>query len=93
MALSRYAAKTDAEVIVLCGVHFMAESAAMLAPEKIVLLPEKRAGCPMADMVTAEGLRELKSKHPDAAVVTYINSSAAVKAPVVGFLFDNGGVV
>ncbi|MGM9572585.1 MAG: quinolinate synthase NadA [bacterium] len=80
LALSRYAARTDAEVIVLCGVHFMAESAAMLAPEKIVLLPEKRAGCPMADMVTAEGLRELKSKHPDAAVVTYINSSAAVKA-------------
>lgn len=80
LALSRYAAETDAEVIVLCGVHFMAESAAMLAPEKIVLLPEKRAGCPMADMVTAEGLRELKLKYPAAAVVTYINSSAAVKA-------------
>lgn len=80
LALSRKAAQTDAEVIVFCGVHFMAESAAILSPDKIVLLPEERAGCPMADMVTAEGLRELKEKHPDAAVVTYINSSATVKA-------------
>lgn len=80
LALSRQAAKTDAEVIVFCGVHFMAESAAILSPHKKVILPEERAGCPMADMVTAEGLRKLKEQHPDAAVVTYINSSAAVKA-------------
>lgn len=58
----------------------MAESAAVLAPEKVVLLPEKDAGCPLADMVTPEGLRLYKEKYPDAAVVTYINSSAAVKA-------------
>lgn len=80
LALSRKAAETDADVIVFCGVHFMAESAAILAPQKTVLLPEEKAGCPMADMVTAEGLRALKEQHPDAAVVTYINSSAAVKA-------------
>lgn len=80
LALSRKAAETDAEVIVFCGVHFMAESAAILSPQKKVILPEEKAGCPMADMVTAEGLRALKEKHPGAAVVTYINSSAAVKA-------------
>lgn len=80
LELSRIAAAAEAEVIVLCGVHFMAESAAVLAPEKVVLLPEKDAGCPLADMVTPEGLRLYKEKYPDAAVVTYINSSAAVKA-------------
>ncbi|PLY02458.1 MAG: quinolinate synthase [Desulfuromonas sp.] len=80
LALSIEAAKTDKQVIVFCGVHFMAESAAILAPEKTVLLPRTDAGCPMADMVTAEGLRELKQQHPDATVVTYVNSSAAVKA-------------
>ena len=80
LELSRIAAAVEAEVIVLCGVHFMAESAAVLAPEKVVLLPEKDAGCPLADMVTPEGLRLYKEKYPDAAVVTYINSSAAVKA-------------
>lgn len=80
LALSKKAAETKAEVIVFCGVHFMAESAAILSPEKTVLLPEEKAGCPMADMVTAEGLRALKEQHPGAAVVTYINSSAAVKA-------------
>lgn len=80
LALSLEAAKTDREVIVFCGVHFMAESAAILAPEKTVLLPRPDAGCPMADMVTAEGLIALKEEHPDAAVVTYVNSSAAVKA-------------
>jgi quinolinate synthase len=80
LALSMEAAKTTADVIVFCGVHFMAESASILAPEKTVLLPRLDAGCPMADMVTVEGLRELKEKHPGVPVVTYVNSSAAVKA-------------
>ena len=79
-ALSKYCASTDAEVIVFCGVHFMAESAKLLSPQKTVLLPEPDAGCPMADMVTAEALREEKKKYPNAAVVCYINSSAEVKA-------------
>ncbi|MGE5613639.1 MAG: quinolinate synthase NadA [Bacillota bacterium] len=79
-ALSKYCANTSYEVIVFCGVHFMAESAKLLSPEKTVLLPEKDAGCPMADMATAEALREEKKKHPEAAVVCYINSSADVKA-------------
>ncbi len=78
--LSRIAASSDFPVIVFCGVHFMAESAAILAPEKTVLLPEAAAGCPLADMVSPEALREYKEKHPEAAVATYINSSAAVKA-------------
>lgn len=78
--LSRIAAAAEAGVIVFCGVHFMAESAAILAPDKVVLLPEKVAGCPMADMITPAALRRYKEKYPDAAVVTYINSSAAVKA-------------
>ncbi|HOA35290.1 MAG TPA: quinolinate synthase NadA [Bacillota bacterium] len=78
--LSRIAAEVDAEVIVFCGVHFMAESAAILAPGKLVLLPEAAAGCPMADMVTPEALRRYKEQYPGAAVVVYINSSAAVKA-------------
>src|SRR6266542_3423078 len=80
LGLSMEAAKTTAEVIVFCGVHFMAESAAILAPDKTVLLPRLDAGCPMADMVTVEGLQALKSRHPGVPVVTYVNSSAAVKA-------------
>lgn len=80
LALSMAAAETDKQVIVFCGVHFMAESAAILAPEKIVLLPREDAGCPMADMVTADQLREFKAQHPGATVVTYVNSTAAVKA-------------
>ncbi len=80
LALSMEAAKTDKAVIVFCGVHFMAESAAILAPEKTVLLPRVDAGCPMADMITAEQLREFKAQHPGATVVTYVNSTAAVKA-------------
>ena len=78
--LSQQAAATDAEVIVFCGVHFMAESAAILSPDKIVLLPEPKAGCPMADMVDIDGLRAFKAEYPDAAVVSYVNTTAAVKA-------------
>lgn len=80
LGLSIKAAETDAEVIVFCGVQFMAETAAILSPEKTVLLPDKDAGCPMADMITAKQLRDLKQKHPDALVVCYVNSSAEVKA-------------
>ncbi|MGI6119993.1 MAG: quinolinate synthase NadA [Desulfosporosinus sp.] len=80
LQLSQQAAKTDAEVIVFCGVHFMAESAAILSPDKVVLLPEANAGCPMADMVDAEGLRAYKKKVPGVKVVCYVNSSAEVKA-------------
>ena len=80
LALSMEAARTDRDVIVFCGVHFMAESAAILAPDKTVLLPRLDAGCPMADMIDAEGLRAIKAGLPDAAVVTYVNSTAAVKA-------------
>jgi len=80
LALSRYCANNDKDVIVFCGVHFMAESAKILSPSKTVLLPEIDAGCPMADMVTAEALREEKKKHPGAVVVCYVNSSAEVKA-------------
>ena len=78
--LAQKAAQTDADVIVFCGVHFMGESAKILAPDKTVIIPDERAGCPMADMVNVDGLRELKAKHPNAKVVTYINSSAEVKA-------------
>ncbi|MEJ2198859.1 MAG: quinolinate synthase NadA [Desulfuromonadales bacterium] len=80
LALSVEAAQTGKSVIVFCGVHFMAESAAILAPDKTVILPRLDAGCPMADMITADGLREMKSRYPGVPVVTYVNSSAAVKA-------------
>jgi quinolinate synthase len=80
LALSIEAAKTAAEVIVFCGVHFMAESASILSPGKTVLLPRLDAGCPMADMVTSEELLQMKTEHPGVPVVTYVNSSAAVKA-------------
>jgi len=80
LALSMEAANTAASVIVFCGVHFMAESASILAPDKTVLLPRLDAGCPMADMVTVEALLQLKARHPGVPVVTYVNSSAAVKA-------------
>ncbi len=80
LGLSIKAAETDADVIVFCGVRFMAETAAILSPEKTVLLPDQFAGCPLADMVTAQKLCELKQKHPDALVVCYVNSPAEVKA-------------
>ncbi|HNS19416.1 MAG TPA: quinolinate synthase NadA [Sedimentisphaerales bacterium] len=80
LGLSVQASKTDAEVIVFCGVRFMAETAKILSPGKTVLLPDRRAGCPMADMITAGQLRALKQKHPDALVVCYVNSTALVKA-------------
>ena len=80
LGLSIKAAETDAETIVFCGVQFMAETAAILSPQKTVLLPDKLAGCPLADMMTADQLRQLKQKHPDALVVCYVNSSAQVKA-------------
>lgn len=78
--LARQAASTEAQVIVFCGVRFMAESAKILNPAKTVLLPVAEAGCPMADMLTAEQLRALKKQHPGAAVISYVNSSAEVKA-------------
>jgi len=82
LELSRIAAKADAKVIVFCGVHFMAETASILSPDKIVIMPDKNAGCPMANMITASDLRELKDRHPKAAVVAYVNTSAEVKAEV-----------
>lgn len=80
LELSRKAQNIDAEIVVFCGVHFMAETAALLSPEKTVLLPDTDAGCPMADMVDAEGLRKFREDHPGAIVVCYVNSTAAVKA-------------
>lgn len=80
LGLSIEAAKTDADVIVFCGVHFMAETAKILSPQKTVLLPDKNAGCPMADMIDAESLIALKAKHPAAVALCYVNTSAAVKA-------------
>jgi len=80
LELSRVAARIDAEIIVFCGVHFMAETASILAPDKTVLLPAHDAGCPLANMITAAQLRELKRLHPKATVVCYVNTSAEVKA-------------
>jgi len=80
LELSQNAAKTDAEVIVFCGVHFMAETASILCPDKVVLLPDLNAGCPMANMITAEKLKQRKGELAEATVVCYINSSAEVKA-------------
>lgn len=80
LGLSQKAAAAEAAVILFCGVHFMAETAAMLSPDKIVLLPDPRAGCPMADMITAAALRHEKEKYPGVQVVCYVNSTAEVKA-------------
>jgi quinolinate synthase len=80
LGLSQAAAESDADVVVFCGVHFMAESASILCPEKTVLLPRLDAGCPMADMISAEQLRLEKEKRPGVPVVTYVNTTAAVKA-------------
>lgn len=80
LALARAAVTTDAEVIVFCGVHFMAETAAILNPEKTVLLPDLEAGCSLADSITASQLREWKAQHPGAVVVAYVNTTADVKA-------------
>ncbi len=80
LALARQAAETHAEVIVLCGVHFMAETAAILNPEKTILIPDLEAGCSLADSITAADVRLLKQRYPGVPVVTYVNTSAAVKA-------------
>src|SRR5580693_8201729 len=76
----RAAASVDAETIVFCGVHFMAETASILCPEKTVLIPDLDAGCSLADSITAEQLREWKARHPGAVVVMYVNTTAEVKA-------------
>ena len=80
LQLSIEASKVQSSIIVFCGVHFMAETAKILNPDKMVLLPDSNAGCPMADMITADQLRELKEKHPGAVVICYVNSTAEVKA-------------
>jgi quinolinate synthase len=80
LGLSQQAESVDAEVIVFCGVHFMAETAAILNPDKQVLIPDPLAGCPMAEMMNAEEVKRIKRGHPDAAVVCYVNSTAQVKA-------------
>ncbi len=80
LGLSQQAAKTAADVILFCGVHFMAETAAILAPERTVLIPDRAAGCSLADSITVEQLRAWKAEHPGAVVVSYVNTSAAIKA-------------
>ncbi len=80
LGLAKEAAKTNADIIVFCGVMFMAETAKILSPDKTVLIPEQDAGCPMADMITAEDVIKLKKQHPEAKVVSYVNTNADVKA-------------
>ncbi|NLV79738.1 MAG: quinolinate synthase NadA [Rhodococcus sp.] len=79
LALSRIAAEAEEDTIVFCGVHFMAETAKILSPDKTVLIPDERAGCSLADSITADQLREWKADHPDAVVVSYVNTTAEVK--------------
>ena len=80
LGLSIEASKTKADIIVFCGVYFMAETAKIISPKKTVLIPDPESGCPMADMVTAQDVRDLKVKHPKAKVMCYVNTSAEVKA-------------
>src|SRR6056297_188187 len=80
LQLARMAAETDADVIVMAGVHFMAETAKILCPDKTVLIPDTRAGCSLAESITAADVRALRDRHPGVPVVTYVNTSAAVKA-------------
>jgi len=80
LGLSQAASRTDADVIVFCGVHFMAETAAILCPDKTVLIPDRDAGCSLSDSITAEQLRAWKAGHPEAVVVSYVNTTAEVKA-------------
>src|SRR5687768_17678841 len=80
LGLSREAAKTSADIIVFCGVHFMAETAAILSPEKTVLLPDLAAGCSLASMIDADQLRAWEGEHPGAVVVAYVNTTAEVQA-------------
>ena len=80
LELSRIAAKSDKKIIVFCGVYFMAETASILCPDKKVLIPDPKSGCPMADMITPSDVRELRERHPGAVVVGYVNTSADVKA-------------
>lgn len=82
LELSRIAAKTDAKVLVFCGVYFMAETASILSPDKRVIMPDINAGCPMANMITASDIRQLKREHPEAVVIGYVNTSAEVKAEI-----------
>ena len=80
LGLSRIAAKTDADIIVFCGVHFMAETASILSPEKKVLLPDLEAGCSLADSINIDQLKDWKNKHPNSIVVSYVNTTADIKA-------------
>lgn len=80
LGLSQQAEKSKADIIVFCGVHFMAETASLLCPDKLVLIPDEHAGCPMANMITLKQLRLKKKEHPNAKVVCYVNSTAAIKA-------------
>jgi len=80
LGLSRIAAKSDASTIIFCGVHFMAETAKILSYDKTVIIPDKNAGCSLADTITADQLRAWKAEYPGAVVVSYVNTTAAVKA-------------
>ena len=80
LALARKAAETEADVIVMCGVHFMAETCKLLSPQKLVLCPDLNAGCSLADSCRAEDLQKMKEEYPDHLVVSYVNTTAAVKA-------------
>jgi quinolinate synthase len=91
LALSRIAARSSASTIVFCGVHFMAETAKILAPDKTVLIPDARAGCSLADSITAEQLRTWKAEHPGAVVVSYVNTTAEVKAELLHLVQRGGG--